>query len=467
MNQKSLVVIAAVCVAMLFSVTTRAEDELAALRAEVAKMRADYESRIAALERRLEAAEHNTAAPAYAEPSPPRTTASTSGRPSSAFNPALGVIFEGGAWSYDRDPGDYAIPGFPLGGESGPAEEGLALGETEINISANVDDLFTAWLTVPVHIEDGEAHVEIEEAWVETLRLPAGLSARFGRMFSDVGYLNEKHAHAWDFADMPLPYQAFLGNQYIDDGLRVSWVAPTDLYLQLSGEVMRGDRYPFVGAANSGVGAYTLRARLGGDVGASHSWQAGLSWLSGESIERDTGHGHAEEDHDEHGDEHDDEHEFGEGPLLFTGDTDLMIADLVWKWAPNGNWRQRNFKFALEYMQRREQGHYLLPDGDESPWDVDQDGWYAEAVYQFRPQWRIGVRFDTLSGDDPGPAFDDTPLAPGLDDPMRYSLMADWSHSEFSRLRLQYTRDEAGASDDNQFGLQYIFSIGAHGAHSF
>jgi hypothetical protein len=45
--------------------------------------------------------------------------------------------------------------------------------------------------------------------------------------------------------------------------------------------------------------------------------------------------------------------------------------------------------------------------------------------------------------------------------------MVDWSNSEFSRLRLQYTRDEAGLTDDDQFGLQYILSIGAHGAHTF
>ena len=50
---------------------------------------------------------------------------------------------------------------------------------------------------------------------------------------------------------------------------------------------------------------------------------------------------------------------------------------------------------------------------------------------------------------------------------MRYSLMADWSNSEFSRLRLQFTRDEAGFEGDNQWGLQYTHSIGAHGAHEF
>jgi hypothetical protein len=42
-----------------------------------------------------------------------------------------------------------------------------------------------------------------------------------------------------------------------------------------------------------------------------------------------------------------------------------------------------------------------------------------------------------------------------------------WSNSEFSRLRFQYEHDRSGALDDDQFALQYIFSIGAHGAHNF
>jgi hypothetical protein len=45
--------------------------------------------------------------------------------------------------------------------------------------------------------------------------------------------------------------------------------------------------------------------------------------------------------------------------------------------------------------------------------------------------------------------------------------MVDWANSEFSRLRLQITRDEAAMLKDNQWGLQYIHSIGAHGAHAF
>ena len=77
-----------------------------------------------------------------------------------------------------NDPDDPLIPGFPLGGEAGFPAEGFSLGEIELNISANVDDKFTAWLTAPLVIEDGEAGVEIEEAWVQTLSLPAGLSLK-------------------------------------------------------------------------------------------------------------------------------------------------------------------------------------------------------------------------------------------------------------------------------------------------
>jgi hypothetical protein len=46
--------------------------------------------------------------------------------------------------------------------------------------------------------------------------------------------------------------------------------------------------------------------------------------------------------------------------------------------------------------------------------------------------------------------------------------MLDWTNSEFSRIRLQYNRAElARGQDDDQFMLQYIMSIGAHGAHKY
>ena len=52
--------------------------------------------------------------------------------------------------------------------------------------------------------------------------------------------------------------------------------------------------------------------------------------------------------------------------------------------------------------------------------------------------------------------------------PERWSAMLDWTPSEFSRIRAQYNRDESRPGQhDNQWFLQYIMSLGAHGAHEF
>ena len=419
------------------------DSEIILLRASIEEMRSDYDARISELERRLAVAEQN----ALQARSMVVPAAAVSASDKTAFNPAIGVIFSGSLWNYARDPEGYSVQGFPFGGEAGPTSEGLALGETELIMNANVDDKFTAWLTAALAIEDGEAVVEVEEAWVQATALPAGFSAKFGRFFSGIGYLNEKHAHSWDFADQPLPYQAFLGGQLRDDGVQVRWLAPTDLYVELGGEALRGSPYPASGAGHDGFGSYSLFANFGGDITTSSSWLAGVSYLDSSAIDRPSG------------DEDD--------PLLFTGDSRLLTAQFVWKWALNGNWRDRNLVLQAEYLRRQEDGSYSGNTLSPSPYDVNQEGWYAQAVYQPRQRWRIGGRYDTLSSSSTGLAFDGTLLAAPANDPRRFTLMADWANSEFSRLRLQFTRDEAGLADDNQWGLQYIHSIGAHGAHSF
>lgn len=423
--------------------------EIEDLRGAVQELRADYDARISDLERRLAVAEQNARQASYsaqtaaALPSP--ASASASGN--SAFNPAIGVILQGQAWNYSGERDEDVVPGYPFGGEAGPISEGLASGETELIFNANVDDKFTAWLTAALALEDGEAVVEVEEAWVDATALPYGFGAKFGRFFSAIGYLNSKHSHTWDFVDQPLPYQAFLGDQYLDDGVQLRWLAPTDLYMEFGGEIFQGSRYPAAGSAHSGYGAYSVFANVGGDIGTDSSWLAGISYLDSDAIDRPSG------------DEDD--------PLLFNGESSLTTAQFVWKWAPDGNWRQQNLVIQSELFWRQEEGLYELPGGSSAAWDSDQEGWYLQAVYQPFPRWRFGGRIDGLSGDDPGDSFDATPLAQPVDDPRRYSLMLDWSNSEFSRLRLQLMKDETRSDENTQWGIQYIHSIGAHGAHTF
>ncbi len=421
--------------------------DVESLRAALDEVRQEYESRITALEQKLSIVERNASLAQGTVPVPAMTPTRRSGGGGSAFNPEIGVILQGQAWNHRRTPDNQSVQGFPFGGEAGPFDEGLAISETEINISANVDDKFTAWITIPVVIEDGEAGVEIEEAWLETTALPAGLSSRFGRFFSGIGYLNNKHAHTWDFADQPLPYDVFLGGQYLDDGVQLRWIAPTDVYVELGAEVFRGSRFPAAGARRSGHGSSSVFVNAGGDVGTDHSWLVGLSRLNTRSYERASG----DED----------------AANLFTGDTDTTIAQFVWKWAPNGNWKQRNLVIQSELFWNAEQGEYRLPGLSLSAYDNNQRGWYAQAVYQPFPRWRFGLRVDGLSKDDVEPEFIGSSLAAPVDNPMRYTMMADWSNSEFSRVRLQYARDESVPGNNNQWGLQYIFSIGAHGGHGF
>ena len=92
-------------------------------------------------------------------------------------------------------------------------------------------------------------------------------------------------------------------------------------------------------------------------------------------------------------------------------------------------------------------------------------------MYQFHPYWRVGLRYDQLNEGsyDLGPGLAGTPgLVPPDFTPKRWTAMIDWSPSEFSRFRLQYNQDKSQQGiTDNQVFLQYIFSLGTHGAHKF
>lgn len=84
--------------------------------------------------------------------------------------------------------------------------------------------------------------------------------------------------------------------------------------------------------------------------------------------------------------------------------------------------------------------------------------------------WSVGLRYDMADSDNSG--SDDAVLGEaGLVSagyvPKRSSIMAQWQPSEYSRIRLQYNRDDSYQTSDDQVYLQYTFSMGAHGAHQY
>jgi len=373
--------------------------DLEALRAEIQSMRDAYESKIEQLEGKvetLEAKQNQTAEQiAATEPAAGGTATPATTKRSikdTSFNPSIGVVVTGQYQDFSEDDGD--IAGFALGEEGERGSEGLGLGETELNFAASIDDKFRGSATLGLHEHEGELELELEEAYIATTALPAGVEVKAGRFFSELGYLNSHHSHADDFANRGLPNRAFLDSNYGDDGIQVSAVLPTPIYTEVGAGAFRGNDFPAGGADGEEIGAWTAYGRVGGDVGNNTSWRLGLS-TDGTYEDSDAGTG------------------------------------------------------AIAY-------------------DDSQSGWYAQSVYKFMPQWRVGARYSQLyAGAVPtglvGSALDD-----GGHNPWEATAMVDWTNSEFSRIRAQFSREEvADGQEDNQFTLQYIMSLGAHGAHKY
>jgi hypothetical protein len=374
---------------------------------------------------------------AVAEPS----SAAPAGANGNAFNPAMSVILNGAYAHNSLAPDRYVRSGFPLGGAAGPAPQGLSIAESEVSLYANIDEKFFGQLTITASNDHGQDHVGVENAFIETTALPNGLGVRAGRFFSDIGYLNSHHAHTDNFYDRPLAYQAFLGGQYGDDGVQVHWLAPTPIFLQFGAEAFAGNQFPSGGGGHGGVGVTTAFVKAGGDISDSTSWLAGLSMLKSKTVNADDG---------------------------FSGDDKLYIADATVKWAPNGNLKDGGVTVRGEYLVDDRNGQYTVPAepqlGDplfDQPWNGKRSGGYLEAVYRINRTWEAGYRYDKLWADRSGPfasAFD----------PWRHSLELTWLNSEFSLIRLQFSRDNPNPfNTDNVLTLQYQVALGAHGAHAF
>ncbi len=231
------------------------------------------------------------------------------------------------------------------------------------------------------------------------------------------------------------------------------------MFVEVGGEIGRGRGFPGTDRQNrNGAGAGALFAHLGDDIGIEHSWRAGASLHQTRRVNAvSTGvpdlPGTA-----------------GGASNSFSGDSQTAGLDFVWKYSPNGNIANRYVKLQGEYFRRRESGMLTYNLLTTDSYSNTQSGWYLQSVYQFMPHWRTGLRYDQL---DPGVASIGALNAGNVIsnyafNPSRTTVMLDYSPSEFSRLRLQLARDNARQGlAENQLFVQYLMSLGAHGAHQF
>ena len=463
--------------------TTKA---LAALRQAVAASgpasgQPDLKQRLDALEKQL--AETNAALEALrkdvgAAPPVPRTTgpveapgltpldlgpSGSTGQVSSgtSFNPAISVIPEGLYYADDRSGNAVGMFGNADGfagtpvGEGRELSRGFNLGETELTFSGAVDPYFDV-TAIASFAPDG---VSIEEAYGRTRKLPAGLSVKLGKFYSEVGYANKQHPHQWDFVDQNLPYEILLGGGLNDVGVQVAWLPKAPVYLLLGAEAFQGDNAGVANVLGSGANPafsskagprlFTGFAKVSPDVGYSDALQVGL--FGGRSSL------HQEETATQ-----------GlEGTAWFAGTDWVFKHDSPEPFGKNDLVLQAEYVYRVKNLDRVVSGD---PATVGKPSNARQDGFYLQGTWGFAPRFTVSGRYDAVG------AFvnvvDQGDLGRSdYEASRRLSAALTWNPTEFSRLRAQYSHGDAAVGGVrepfHQFFLQYQLSLGVHGAHKF
>ncbi|WP_259365361.1 OprO/OprP family phosphate-selective porin [Colwellia sp. BRX10-3] len=343
--------------------------------------------------------------------------------------------------------------------------EGFGLGETELAFSASIDDMFFGKLTTVFESHNGESEVNIEEAFIQTMALPNGFTVRAGRFLSDIGYLNNQHLHSDAFTSRPSAYRAFLGGHYFDDGLRVSYIAPTDLYWTMGAEIFAGESLRAADETGErefdSTGVYTAFTKIGGDLNIESSWQLGVSYL------RNANGQLTPEAHEEEAGE--DAHAHS---ASYTG-KNTFVTDFVYKWAPNGNYKYQHLTLSAEYFRVSD---FMVPELHEAFAEEEHDeeensakdyhqAWYVSGVYQFSPNWSAGLRYGQLDSQlQHEEHFDQQTLK-------ETEFSVAWHNSHFSTVRVEFSHQSnigfENAENDNVITLQYVMAMGAHNAHQF
>lgn len=338
---------------------------------------------------------------------------------------------------------------------AGMRDQGLQLGHSDLTASGPLGPWLRGHVGAVFETHDGQLEKGIEEAFIETTALPAGLQLRAGRFASQIGYLNQQHLHADDFSERPLLYRGFFGGHWNDDGLRLNLTLPTSFYWMVGAEAFRGKKLVeelAEGLRERKPGVATLVTKIGDDLNRHHSWQLGLSYIQNRreaAVEEEHDHDHEAEDH-----AHEHHHHHG---AAFTGRKTWMV-DATWKWAPNGNNRDQQLRVTVEAARITDLNRFA-GSGDQHEANA------VSAVWRFNPSWEVGVRSDWLRVSQPhGDHFHQGLLR-------EQSVMVAWKPTHMQALRLQYSRQREAVEFENpskrSVYLQYVIAFGAHGAHSF
>ena len=338
-----------------------------------------------------------------------------------------------------------------------PSRGGFNMQVLELTLNGNVDHFFRA--SASLHLPQSGS-VETEEAYIESLSLPGGLQLRAGQFITEFGRQNPMHLHNWSFVDSPLVSQRMFGADGMRGlGTRVSWLVPTPFYSELfltvqndegetmhsfrkqldTGKTLFGRSLDYTSPSKSlNQLAYTPRYAAAFDLTDTQTLLLGVSAALGNN---------------------------SSGPSTRSR---IYGGDLTWKWKP------ANHSGGYPFVQWQTEGLYREYEaGAVSGLNAEtlkDYGIYSQISYGFTKGWVAGLRWDYVDRTDMATSLGGTNSYDDAERARRWRLSPNltWDLSENSKLRLQYNYDQrAGLGADHTVWLQFVFSLGAHHAHSF
>jgi hypothetical protein len=408
------------CMFLGFSLSARGQapapdqDKMKALEERVRALEAELQS--------LKAAMGTMQASATAAPAPVAAAAPVVPPPSVAA-PQTGVI--GGAPQSGKalNP-DISIVGNFLGAvghNTVRPVNSLEMAESEVGLQAIIDP----YARGDVFISFGESGVDVEEAYLTFTSLPGGFVTRVGKMRSAFGKVNTLHSHNLPWIDRPLVTENLLGGEegISDAGFSVTRIlpAPRGIYLEGTGQVFRGDSADVFTANRKQDASVIGHLRGYGDINESTNLDMGFSY----------GRGHT-----------------AEGSLFLAN---LYGIDATLRWKPLRRAIYKNFMARTELVWSRRDTLLGGPAAERA------FGLFTSGEYRINRRWTVGGRYDR-SGRATDASMTDTGFS---------TLLTYWP-SEFSQIRGQYRFARyAEGRDGNELRFQFLFVMGAHGAHPF
>ncbi len=322
---------------------------------------------------------------------------------SKVFNPDIGVI-----GNFIGAAGRNSVNPFPS----------LSMAESEVSFLAVVDPYARA----DFFIAFGEEGVELEEGYLTFPALPGGLLGKVGKMRSPFGKVNTLHSHNLPWIDRPLMTDNLVAGEegLTDAGLSISRLlpAPGGLFLEATAQLYRGDSGDLfqandrkdVAAVGHLKSYYDLTEQTNIEVGGSYA--RGHNDLGSDFVTR------------------------------------LFGLDATLRWKPLRRAIYRSFIARTEMTWSRR---------DELFGPAHAFGTFASLDYQFGRRWFLGGRYD----------WSERAADPSEHDSGGSVLLTYWP-SEFSQIRGQFRRTRyAEGMTANELLFQFLFIIGAHGAHPF